>query len=163
MKKIFISGAMSADNMLNVCNNIHDGIVLGNKLIEKGYAPFVPHLDILIKIANGVDLSIPMQHYYDYTMEWLKVSDAVLVCPNYKNSIGALAEIKQAEELYKPIYYDINVLHLCETIKDNRYKRIDVAQKELQKEFPELKLFVDAEKGVIAKYNNMEILTKDLK
>lgn len=27
-----------------------------------------------------------MQNYYGYTMEWLKASECVVVCPNWRNS-----------------------------------------------------------------------------
>ena len=48
-----------------------------------------------------------MQYYYNYTMEWLKVSDMVLVCPNWQNSKGTKAEIEKAKELGIPVYFDI--------------------------------------------------------
>ena len=112
MKKVYIAGAMSADNILEMLQNIHDGIKLGSECLKRGFAPFVPHLDIFFKIQNGVNFDIPIQFYYDYTMEWLKASDCVLVCPNYINSKGTQAEIKQAGELGIPVYF--NITDLCE-------------------------------------------------
>lgn len=112
MKKVYVAGAMSADNILMMLNNIHDGIKLGSELLKLGFAPFVPHFDIFFKIQNGVDFDVPMQYYYDYTMEWLKASDCVLVCPNYVNSVGTKNEIKRAEELGIPVYF--NITDLCE-------------------------------------------------
>ena len=110
MKRVYVAGAMSADNILEMLQNIHDGIKLGSELLKNGYAPFVPHFDIFFKIQNGVDFNIPLQYYYDYTMEWLRASECVVVCPNYKNSVGTKAEIKQAEELGLPVYYNIEDL-----------------------------------------------------
>jgi len=110
MKKVYVAGAMSADNILEMLQNIHDGIKLGAELLKRGYAPFVPHFDTAFKIQNGVDFDVPMQYYYDYTMEWLKVSDAVLVCPNWKNSKGTLAEIEKAKELSIPVYFNLEEL-----------------------------------------------------
>lgn len=110
MKKVYVAGAMSANNILEVLNNLHDGIKLGGELLKNGYAPFVPHFDSFFKIQAGIDFSIPMQFYYDYTMEWLKVSDIIVVCPNYKNSVGVREEIKMAKELGKPVYYSLEEL-----------------------------------------------------
>ena len=110
MKRVYVAGAMSADNFLEMLENIHDGIKLGSELLKNGYAPFVPHLDIFFKIQNGSNFQVPMQYYYDYTMEWLKASDCVLVCPNYKNSVGTKAEIAKAEEMGIPVYYSLEDL-----------------------------------------------------
>ena len=110
MKKVYVAGAMSADNILEMLQNIHDGIKLGSELLKDGYAPFVPHFDTMFKIQNGVDFDVPLQYYYDYTMEWLRASDMVLVCPNWKNSKGTLAEIKEAERLGIPVYYSLKEL-----------------------------------------------------
>ena len=110
MKRVYVAGAMSADNILEMLQNIHDGIKLGSELLKNGYAPFVPHFDIFFKIQNGVDFQVPMQYYYDYTMQWLEASDIMLVCPNYKNSVGTKAEIARAEELGIPVYYNIEDL-----------------------------------------------------
>lgn len=110
MKRIYVAGAMSADNILEVLQNIHDGIKLGAQCLKRGYAPFVPHLDILFRIQNGKDLDIPVTTYYEYTLEWLKVTDYMILCPNYKNSVGTLAEIEKAKELNIPIFYSLEEL-----------------------------------------------------
>ena len=110
MKRVYVAGAMSADNILEMLQNIHDGIKLGSELLKNGYAPFVPHFDVLFKIQNGANFQVPIQYYYDYTMEWLKASDIVVVCPNYKNSVGTKAEIKKAEEMGIPVYYSLEEL-----------------------------------------------------
>lgn len=116
MKKVYVAGAMSADNILDMLNNISQGIKLGSQLLEKGYAPFVPHFDIFFKIQNGVDYNVPMQYYYDYTMAWLEASDCVVVCPNWENSKGTKAEIERANELKIPVYYSIDELEEAENI-----------------------------------------------
>ena len=114
MKKVYIAGAMSANDILQVLQNLHDGIEIGGDALQAGFAPFVSHFDSFFKLQKGVNFDIPMQRYYDYTMEWLKVSDIVLVCPNYKNSVGTLAEIKTAMELGIPVYYSLSEMVLKE-------------------------------------------------
>lgn len=107
MKTIYIAGAMSADNILTMLDNIHRGIKLGAEVMKLHYAPFVPHFDIFFKIQNGVDFDVPMQYYYDYTMEFLTRCDAVLVCGNSENSIGTQNEIKRAKEEGIPVFYSL--------------------------------------------------------
>ena len=110
MKRIYVAGAMSADNILDVLGNISVGISVGAQLLEKGYAPFVPHFDVFFKIQNGPNYNVPMKYYYDYTLEWLKASDAVVVCPDWENSVGTKNEIQTAIELGMPVFYSIEEL-----------------------------------------------------
>lgn len=109
-KRIYVAGAMSGDNILTILNNISDGIHKGAELLELGYAPFVPHTDVLFKFVKGDDYKVPMEYYYNYTIEYLKVADAVLVCDNYKNSKGTREEIELAERAGIPVFYNIRQL-----------------------------------------------------
>lgn len=136
MKKVYIAGAMSADNILQMLQNIHDGIKLGGEVLKLGYAPFVPHFDICFKLQQGVDFDVPMQYYYDYTMEWLKASDIVLVCPNWKNSKGTLAEIEKAKELNIPVLYSLNELKIFNYVQEHLFDPITQVQEEIQKIVP---------------------------
>ena len=115
MKTVYVAGAMSANNILDVLGNISRGIKLGGELLQLGYAPFVPHLDVFFKIQGGDDLQIPLDHYYNYTMEFMTRCDCVLVCPKSENSSGTVAEIKKASGLGIPVYYSIDELHKIES------------------------------------------------
>lgn len=104
MKTVYIAGAMNSCDILGVLKNIETGVRRGGEAAVAGFAPFIPHLDIFLAL-KGFDL--PMQFYYDYTMEFLTRSDCVFVCENSENSIGTKAEIEKAKELNIPIYYSI--------------------------------------------------------
>ena len=108
MKRVYVAGAMQADNILTMLENISVGVKYGAILLEKGFAPFVPHLDIAFKLQQGSDYHVPMQNYYGYTMEWLKASECVVVCPNWQNSKGTIAEIETAKELNIPVYFSLD-------------------------------------------------------
>jgi len=110
MRRIYVAGAMSADNILDVLGNISEGIKFGAKLLERGYASFVPHFDVFFRLQQGRDYNIPMKYYYDYTMEWLKVSEAVVVVPDWENSVGTKNEIQMAIKLGLPVFYSIEEL-----------------------------------------------------
>ena len=161
MKKVYVAGAMSADNILTMLNNIHDGLKLGSELLKLGFAPFVPHFDIFFKIQNGVDFDIPMQYYYDYTMQWLKVSDCVLVCPNWENSKGTLAEIAMAEKLCIPVYYNIKELRIWNYILEKSYTSVINWEDEFKKEFPDVQIIIENNR-VYLEYEGKKINTKQI-
>ena len=110
MKRVYVAGAMSANNILQMLENISEGIKVGAELLRLGFAPFVPHLDIAFKLQQGKGYEVPMEYYYGYTMEWLKASEAVLVVPGWETSTGTKAEIAKAQELNIPVYYSIDEL-----------------------------------------------------
>lgn len=118
MKRVYVAGPMSATNILTMLDNISQGIKAGATLIKAGYSPFVPHLDIAFKLQNGQDFDVPVQTYYDYTIEWLPVSDMMLVLPGWEDSVGTRKEIERAKELNIPIYYSLEDLFIAESTND---------------------------------------------
>ena len=110
LKRIYIAGAYSADNVLNVLNNIRKGIRASTELLLAGFAPFCPFLDYQFQLMLRENETLTVEDYYQYSIAWLEVSDAVLVLPDYKNSKGTLAEIKKAKELNIPVYYNFKDL-----------------------------------------------------
>lgn len=110
MKRVYVAGAMSSDNILGVLGNISEGVKYGALLLKEGFAPFVPHLDVAFRLQQGKDYNVPMEYYYNYTMEWLKVSQYVLVVPGWEESVGTRKEIEMAESLDIPVYYSLEEL-----------------------------------------------------
>ena len=161
MKKVYVAGAMSADNILEVLNNIHDGIKIGAELLKNGFAPFVPHLDVMFKIQNGSDLKVPVDNYYQYSMEFLKVCDCVLVCPNWKNSKGTLAEIEMAKNLGIPVYYSLEELLCVDFVQHNLYTDRDDLLDVLEKKFPKASLEFTPQ-GCVLKIGSIKVFTKNL-
>lgn len=110
MIRVYVAGAMSSDNILGVLGNISEGVKYGALLLKEGFAPFVPHLDVAFRLQQGKDYNIPMEYYYNYTMEWLRVSQYVLVVPDWEESVGTRKEIEMAEKLGIPVYYNLEDL-----------------------------------------------------
>lgn len=102
MKRIYIAGKYSADNLIESLRNMHDGIKKSAQILKDGDAPFCPWLDYQFQFFQK---ELNVQDYYRYSMAWLEVSDMVLVLPNSENSKGTQAEIKRAEELNIPVKY----------------------------------------------------------
>jgi hypothetical protein len=110
MKKIYIAGAYSADNIIDILDNIRKGIRMASILLRAGYAPFCPFVDFLylLQLREGESLSVKIMQ--DYSMAWLEKCDAMILLDNYDSSLGTLKEINRADELDIPIFYNLETL-----------------------------------------------------
>lgn len=109
MKKIYVAGAYSASNVLDVLRNIGRGEKACANLFAMGYAPFCPWHDKTF-VTDNPDGAFTVSQFYEYSMAWLEVSDAVLVLPGWENSIGTKMEIQRANELGIGVYYSVEEL-----------------------------------------------------
>lgn len=113
MIKVYVAGAYSDDNVLGVLKNIGRGEYWASKLFMDGLAPFTPWHDKDFVIKNW-DKVFTVKAFYEYSMEWLKVSDCVFVVPNedglkdWGDSKGTRAEIQTAKENMIPVFFDYN-------------------------------------------------------
>lgn len=109
MLKVYIAGAYSADNVIDVLKNIGRGEHLAAQCFLAGFAPFTPwhDKDFIIKYPNE---NFDVKSFYAYSMEWLKVSDAVLLVEGWEKSKGTLAEIEQSVQLDIPVFSDLESL-----------------------------------------------------
>ena len=104
MKRIYVAGPYSADNVLDVLRNIGRGEKACARLFAAGYAPFCPWHDKSY-VTDNPDGEFTVKQFYDFSMAWLEVSDAVVLLPGWEDSKGTLAEIERAKELGIPVYY----------------------------------------------------------
>ena len=109
MKRIYVAGAYSANNIIDCLKNIGKGEYYCAKIFMRGFAPFCPwnDKDYVIKNYNE-DFTVEM--FYNYSMAWLEVSDVLFLVPGYEKSKGTLMEIKRAKELNIPIVDTIDEL-----------------------------------------------------
>lgn len=108
MLKVYVAGAYSADNVMDVLKNISIGIKASADLLEQGFAPFCPWLDHQFALQNP---NINKQLFYNFSLEWLKVSDVIYVLPNSKKSEGTKKEIEVANNLGIPVVLSIKELN----------------------------------------------------
>ena len=111
MKKVYVAGPYSADNVLDVLKNIGRGQKACVELFKRGYAPFCPWHDKTY-VIDDPDFDFTVQQFYDYSMAWLEASDAVLVLEGYERSKGTLKEIERAKELGIQVFYSIETLSM---------------------------------------------------
>lgn len=101
--RVYIAGKLNAPAVMYI-KNVHNMIVVGNLVRKRGFSVFVPALDVLIGFLDG------QMHYEDYfenNVEWLKVSDYMLVLPGWEDSEGTQKEIEIAEEHSIPVFFDM--------------------------------------------------------
>lgn len=110
MKRVYVAGAYSADNVITVFDNMRRGIRASTKVFLMGFAPFCPWIDYHFSLMLRGKEKLKVEDYYQYSLAWLEVSDAVLVLPNSEHSKGTQAEIKRAIALRIPIYNSLKDL-----------------------------------------------------
>lgn len=108
MKRVYVAGLYSADNVMDVLRNIRRGIEAATEVLKAGYAPFCPWLDYHFVLFDSND-ELPKQAFYDYSMAFVEVCHAMLVISNAEGS-GVNAEIDRAKELGIPIVHTLSEL-----------------------------------------------------
>lgn len=96
MKKIYVAGPYSQPDP---CANTHRAIAEGNRLMDAGHAPFVPHLTHLWH-------TVTPRPYLDWTRldnAFLPHCDAWVRLPGH--SPGADAEVRLAQSLGIPVFW----------------------------------------------------------
>lgn len=99
--RVYIAGPYSqGDPVLNV----RDAITAAETVLAASHSPYVPHLTMLWHLIAPHDVGF----WYAHDLEWLAVCDAVLRLPG--DSVGADAEVKEAERLGIPVVTSVAAL-----------------------------------------------------
>ena len=115
MKRVYLAGAYSDDNVLGVLRNIGRGQQFATQLFALGYAPFCPWLDKEFVIRSWRS-EFTVQQFHAYSIAWLDVSDCMLVVPNvpslkdWQQSAGTLKEIEYARVHNLPVFFSVSEL-----------------------------------------------------
>jgi hypothetical protein len=118
MKRVYVAGAYNADNIVSALENMRKGMRVSTEVFLAGFAPFVPWFDYHFNLMLREGEKLTIEDYYEYSIAWLKVSDAMVLVPGYENSKGTKKEIEIAKELGIPIYYTVESMAHEETMKD---------------------------------------------
>ena len=110
MRRLYIAGPLTPRGVYSKNPAIDDEysknvlITTAVAVLKEGYSPFCPALDAPYFLVGGTDNRITEQQIKRSSMDWLEVSDAVILCHGWQKSPGTLAEIKRAEELNIPVF-----------------------------------------------------------
>lgn len=106
MKRVYVAGAYSADNVIGALNNMRRGMRKATEKFLEGWAPFCPWMDFhyQLMLRDGEELTV--DDYYQYSLAWLDVSDLLYVINGWENSKGTIAEIRRAQKLNIPIEFE---------------------------------------------------------
>ena len=110
MKRVYVAGPYSADNVITVLDNMRRGMRVSLEVFLAGFAPFSPWMDYHYQLQLKENEALSVKDYYEYSLAWLEVSDAILVLPNSENSKGVQAELVKAKELKIPIFFNLKDL-----------------------------------------------------
>jgi hypothetical protein len=111
MIRVYVAGAYSANNVIDVLKNIGRGDEYCTQLFLNGFAPFNPWSDrTFVMLAWKHKFTV--QQFYDYSITWLKVSNCLFLVPEWRNSKGTIKEIKIAKKLKLPIFETLTELKL---------------------------------------------------
>jgi hypothetical protein len=122
--KIYLAGAYSDVNVLRVLKNIGRGQYWAAELFMEGFAPFSPWADRDFVFLNW-RAEFSVKDFYEYSIEWLLVSDAVFVVPNeedmknWEDSVGVKGELHIAYENNIPVFFDLDSLLNWQKTLDN--------------------------------------------
>ena len=110
MMRVYVAGPYSADNVMQVLENMRAGIRASTEVLLAGFAPFCPWLDYQYKFAVQGAEELTINDFYQYSLSWLRVSEAMLILDGWQKSKGTLHEIEVAKELGIPIFESLSEL-----------------------------------------------------
>ena len=110
MKRVYVAGAYSGNNVIEILQNIGRGEWYSAQIFKLGYSPFVPwhDKDFVIKLW---DQELDVDMFYKYSLTWLEVSDIIFLVPGWEKSKGTLKEIEVANKLGIRIVTELDKLN----------------------------------------------------
>jgi len=141
MKRIYVAGPYSAGNVLDVLRNIGRGEAVCAELFERGYAPFCPWHDKQYVTSNP-NGAYTVEQFYEYSLAWLEVSDAVLLVGDWTTSKGTLAEVARAKEIGIPVFESLSELERFE-FKTSIQTFAHVARPSSENTFPPIDVYTE--------------------
>ncbi len=109
MIRVYCAGDYSANNVITTLQNIGKGLKACAELFEFGFAPYNPWADrdyILQRPYKNYDV----KQFHAASMAWVDVADCLYVISGKGNKGGVDKEIKRAQELGIPVFYELGAL-----------------------------------------------------
>lgn len=107
--RVYVAGPISKGDTVE---NVWNGIRVGRKLLQLGFAPYIPHLDAYLTLNAAANFapdddgpSAQWRMLLEWDLEWVFASEAILRLPG--ESRGADLECARAEAHGIPVFHDI--------------------------------------------------------
>jgi hypothetical protein len=101
---VYISGPMTAKAGRTIEQNTADGVAVYLDLLARGIPAFCPHLSGAFPSAWT---AIDHRTWLDYDLRVIDRCTHVLMMPRWETSSGAVIEKEYAEQIGKPIVYNV--------------------------------------------------------
>ena len=114
-RRVYVAGAYSADNVIDVFRNMRRGMRLATEALQSGIGiiPFAPWFDYHFFLQED-DKSNPItiDDIYQYSLSFLENwAEAVLVQQDgWIHSKGTVNEVNKAKELGIPVFFTLEAL-----------------------------------------------------
>lgn len=102
--RVYIAGAMGNKDPLVFLDNLRKGMRLSTRALLAGHSVFSPFVDFQLFFMTKEEELISVSTIKASSMEWLRVSEAVVLVPGWEDSQGTKDEIAEAERLGIPVY-----------------------------------------------------------
>lgn len=99
--RVYVAGPYTKGDPVQ---NVRRAILVGNELLQRGYAPFIPHLTMFWHLLAPNDY----EAWLSYDFEWVDVCDVLLRLSG--ESSGADREVERAQRNNQPVYTDVDLL-----------------------------------------------------
>ena len=77
--RVYVAGAYSADNVIEVLQNMRVGMKAAKDVLLAGFAPFAPWFDHYFSLMLDEGESLTVGQYYQYSLAWLEASDCMVI------------------------------------------------------------------------------------
>ena len=117
MKRIYVAGPLTpkgnnGNPAIEYLMNIRRMVRTSLELIKEGFSPYCPGLDYHLFLQQSdqeVNEDVLNEEVIkDFSMDWLRVCEGILLVGDWESSSGTLAEIKEARRLHIPIFMNVN-------------------------------------------------------
>ena len=102
-RKVYVAGPLFSSGLPT--HNVRSAMAVGSQLIDLGYVPFVPHLNVFWEVAFPRSEA----EWLQWDLDWLASCDAMLRLPGHSN--GADIEEETAKRLGIPVFFFLHDLH----------------------------------------------------
>lgn len=99
--RVYVAGPLSKD----VIGGTAKAMEVGTRLLDDGFAPYVPHLSTFWCIAQPR----PYETWMELDFAWIEACDALLRLEG--ESAGADREVLHAVKLGIPVFYSLDTLY----------------------------------------------------